>query len=496
MEKSKVKKILLSVASLALIAVMVMVGTVAYLQDESKEVENTFKPNSVEVELTESVDHDKFNIVPGTSETKDPKVTVTATLPAWVYVKITDETEGLVSYDIEDGWTQLDGYSDVYYRSYDPKDEKNKFDVLKGNKVSYDAALTNEDMKKIEDGKKAALTFQAYAIQKTNGDNSTFTAEEGWLQIPVKKKFEGNDAAKFAETVKNAAANEVIALTENIEVTTLPLSTSGTTNIDLGEKTLKVSGATAGVELEGKGLSITNGTFEWNSTAKDSVAVAVKSNGELTLDNVILNTTSTINVEAGTDPATINIIDSTINSSDYYCVSTNAADSATGKNVVINIEDSTLSTEEKVDAKCDSTPILFNIPGKLSIKNSIITGERHAVIVRCGTATIENSELINKATFTGNHTNYDNATWGSGNEVPVAALVVGNRSDASAYPYDTTCTLSNTTLTLGNNSNRTPIYAAAYNGHTTTINGATEGSYTTSCGADSKIIINGEQVTN
>ena len=41
---------------------------------------------------------------------KDPKkATVDNTVDSYVYVEITDATEGLVSYAIADGWTKLDG---------------------------------------------------------------------------------------------------------------------------------------------------------------------------------------------------------------------------------------------------------------------------------------------------------------------------------------------------------------------------------------------------
>ena len=112
------------------------------------------------------------------------------------------------------------------------------------------------------------------------------------------------------------------------------------------------------------------------------------------------------------------------------------------------------------------------------------------MIVRCGTANIKDSTLVCTAADKSLWAKYDSKNWGSGNEVPVAALVAGNRSGATAYPYDTTCTVSNTTFTLGDgNTGRTPVYAAAYNGHTTTISGVAGSDITQSCGDDSTITI-------
>lgn len=142
MKKQKVRKIVLAGISVALVVVMAIAGTVAYLQGSTEELVNTFKDNKVAVELTET--EKEYNIVPGTSETKDPKVTVNATLDSYVYVEVTDKTQGLVTYTIESGWKKLDGYDNVYYREFNPtKDSEGNpvttatYSVLEGDKVSY-----------------------------------------------------------------------------------------------------------------------------------------------------------------------------------------------------------------------------------------------------------------------------------------------------------------------------------------------------------------------
>lgn len=56
---------------------------------------------------------------------------------------------------------------------------------------------------------------------------------------------------------------------------------------------------------------------------------------------------------------------------------------------------------------------------------------------------------------------YDNNKWGSGNEVPVAAVVVGNRGaeGAISYPYDATLTSINSSFII---ANKLPVYAAVH----------------------------------
>ena len=72
--QTKKKKMLTTGLAVALAALLLIGGgTFAYLQSESKAVANQFKTNEVQVELTES-GNGQYNIIPGTSETKDPDV--------------------------------------------------------------------------------------------------------------------------------------------------------------------------------------------------------------------------------------------------------------------------------------------------------------------------------------------------------------------------------------------------------------------------------------
>lgn len=169
-------------ASLAVIlsaAMLIGGGTYAYLQGETHEVKNNFKTNQVLVDLDETTGND-YNIIPGTTQEKDPKVTVTNTVDAYVYVEVTDATDGLVDYEIADGWIKLDGYDNVYYREVAADADTKEFPVLKDNSVSYDATLENSDMVDIEGNLKqgVSLTFNALAIQKAPFDNEKDAYEE------------------------------------------------------------------------------------------------------------------------------------------------------------------------------------------------------------------------------------------------------------------------------------------------------------------------------
>lgn len=167
----KSKKFLIAVLMVTVIAVcsftptfamLIGGGTYAYLQSSTEYVKNTLSTNSVEVKLAEKTGKE-YNIIPGMEQAKDPKVTVSNTVDAYVYVEVKDNTQGLITYAVADSWAKLEGFDNIYYREVAKDAETKVFSVLAGDKVSYSKDLTNEDMKDKTD---VSLTFNATAIQK------------------------------------------------------------------------------------------------------------------------------------------------------------------------------------------------------------------------------------------------------------------------------------------------------------------------------------------
>lgn len=170
MQNSKKNKLVLSVASVALAAsLLIGGGTLAYLRAESTPVVNEFKANKVEVELTETGDG-QYNIIPGTSEEKDPTVTVDNSVDAYVYVEVTDTTDGLVGYTIAEGWALLDGYDNVYYREVSADAAEKTFPVLEGKGVLVSAA--KNAVVNVKSG--TFIVKEAYS----NGEYYTLNAED------------------------------------------------------------------------------------------------------------------------------------------------------------------------------------------------------------------------------------------------------------------------------------------------------------------------------
>ncbi|WP_270739422.1 hypothetical protein [Massilioclostridium coli] len=480
------KKVVTTGLAVALAAAMVLGGgTYAYLQGTTDDVVNNFNTNKVLVDLSETTGSD-YNIIPGTEQSKDPTITVNNTVPSYVYAIVTDNTDGLVDYTIAEGWTELEGWNvgatKVYYRTVEKDADPKTFPVLKDNKVTYDAALDNDGMLNPDGSLKddVNLTFTAHAIQKDG-----FTS--------AKEAFENAySAVSSTEDLTTALqAGKSVVLTGNVEVSADTIEATKSPELNLNGKTLTINEGGSTTLQKGQSLTIENGTLNYTAAPGQGsqVAIALQEDSELTLKNVAMTTpagASPLFVSNGVNKATLNVIDSEIKTNDNYCISTNASNNQTGQNITINVKNSTLVASHST---LDTTAILFNIPGTLNIENSKITADRQTVVNRCGTVNITNSTLTCTAKFDGaNKDKYENADWGSGNEVPMAALVVGNRSNPNSYPYDATATLSGVTFDVPENF--TEIYAAAFNGHTTTIsNGGNYDQITAASDDNSTIII-------
>ncbi|MCC8073332.1 MAG: hypothetical protein LIO62_04325 [Clostridiales bacterium] len=303
------------------------------------------------------------------------------------------------------------------------------------------------------------LTFSAYAIQKTPFND------------PV-KAYTQETVSTAAELLTALEEGTAVTLSEDMSISAADLnSVSEDVFINLDGNTLTITG-TAVVADSDNAITITNGDIDYSGN--NTVAFSVQEGGNITLDSVTVTTensstaTTIVNVEAGIEAAEINIVDSTLESSGYYVVSTNAGSPYSGNDVVINIENSTLTVTDGLDSYNDSCGVLFNINGTLNVTDSTITGERQGMIVRQGTANITDSTIATTGEYTGG-AYYLDSTWKSGNEVPMAALVAGDRS--TAYPDAVVVNLSGVTLSVSDPQGLDipQLYAAAYNDVTTTI---------------------------
>ena len=179
--------------------------------------------------------------------------------------------------------------------------------------------------------------------------------------------------------------------------------------------------------------------------------IKIRANAAFTLDDVHYETDSTGFVLAGGENTGIQnnnmklsiINESVVDAAGIYGISTNASEPVS-ENVVITIDDSRIQVKNSFS----TVGILFNIPGTLTITDSTIYSYSQTIIARGGTHNYTNANFISEGTNAFqdiDDNNFFEKNWGTGNEVPLATLVVGNRSDNS-YTYPTDMTLKNVSV--------------------------------------------------
>ena len=161
-------------------------GTIAWLTANTDPVVNTFTYGDINIELYEhkynaadntldksqKVDKvEDYKIVPGKNLPKDPTVKVVGgSEDCWLFVKVVETgtfVANKVTYDIANGWIELNGVPGVYYREVNAATALagTTFNVLKDNMVFVKDNLTKDD---IATATNPTLTFTAYAVQKEN----------------------------------------------------------------------------------------------------------------------------------------------------------------------------------------------------------------------------------------------------------------------------------------------------------------------------------------
>ena len=185
----KLKKAMLAlVCALALVVGSVM-GTMAYLQDQTQVVQNTFTVGKVGISLDEAnVDvygvvtegrtetGNEYKLIPGHKYAKDPTVHVDADSEnAWLFVKVENGISAIeaagdttIAAQMEvNGWTIVDGETNVYaYKDI----------VVKDADVTVFSNFTLKGDAAVADYATAKINITAYAVQV---DGFT-TAQAAW----------------------------------------------------------------------------------------------------------------------------------------------------------------------------------------------------------------------------------------------------------------------------------------------------------------------------
>lgn len=189
------KKIIATVGACALCVGLGVAGTLAWLTDKTESVTNTFTTSNIDITLKETTGSD-YQMIPGFTITKDPKVTVSAgSEDCYLFVKLEESdnySDYLENYKISDGWKQLkNGETDVdgvYYREVESNDTSDQpFYVLKNNQLTVKSSVTKADMEAIDDSSDATseptLTVKAYATQLYKTNNEKMDVYNAWLEV-------------------------------------------------------------------------------------------------------------------------------------------------------------------------------------------------------------------------------------------------------------------------------------------------------------------------
>lgn len=306
-----------------------------------------------------------------------------------------------------------------------------------GNKIEYpeDAAEKYKDYKD-----EFSLNF------KTLNINEYVTLDKTPSGSPI------DSAAALKEVLKSAATFQTVKIAGDISMTAAEFqanySETKSTNIDLNEKTLSLTGNSLQIVDDNK-VTLTNGSVNGS--------LSVSGAGRLSLDQVeVTGLSGNYGVWIGGEAAEINIKDSVI-VGDVYGITTNAG---TAANYGVNgtISGTVIKTEETESD--DNTAILLNVRGALTFENCDIEGGRQAVVCRAGTATFRNCRINGRGWIpdSSNTSEYpysqEQNAWGDGNRVATAAITMGAKqaagSSTGGYIGDAVINLYNCTVTSEN----------------------------------------------
>lgn len=198
----------------------------------------------------------------------------------------------------------------------------------------------------------------------------------------------------------------------------------------------------------GASVTIRNGDLSVMGVPSDKYTLCASDKGKITLEGLNYETTGGgVGVYPCTNGGEIYVKRCNINTSFYNGTTGNGPavmTTATGataentKDVLITIEDTHMESF--------SDAIIFNVNGRINIKNCTTKAQWHGLVLRGGTAVVENTVFTHD-----NHNNdpesvsqgWYNEDWGSGNGQPRAAITVGNRGNG-AYQYPSNLKLINT----------------------------------------------------
>lgn len=203
-KNESIKRIILTVCMMAMIAAVSIGGTLAWLTDYTPEVKNVFTPTNIDIELNESKNLNLV-MIPGGTITKDPTITINKDSESlWLFVKMekANDFDSFMEYEMADNWELVGGTTNVYCQQLNaPFADPTSIQVIADNTVTVKSSVTKEMMDKLYDDTSKdkdlhpSLTVTAYAIQQANlGENAT--AKDAWDLLNA-QYAEQEDGSKY-----------------------------------------------------------------------------------------------------------------------------------------------------------------------------------------------------------------------------------------------------------------------------------------------------------
>ena len=329
----------------------------------------------------------------------------------------------------------------------------------------------------------AQNAYYMFTVQKdidtaTNADSiaQEWSAEKTYT-LTVTLSGDGVETKVITADVKGA----VVTLYQDVTVTSA--ATGKEVTVDNGETETFTSVipvfSDLEIRLDGHNLTFTSGTYAFfvgdvnceetvslkivgsQSKEKDQLSVgagcSVASKGAFEIDNISLSA-KTYGIFPFGNASSVVVNNSDV-TAQYYGVATNNAYSKNSQLTISITGGSTVTTD---DSNGDSTPVMINISdATLTISDSKIYGQRQALFVRAGEATVTNSEIHFDNSFKayGNEKEIGiDDSWADGNRAIAGAVVVGNKS-SSAYSGDAKLYMSGGSINaVGGNAIVTTAY--------------------------------------
>ena len=175
-ELNKTKSIILT-AIVVLVLVSIVGPTIAWLTSKTSFLNNTFTYGDIQISIVESstddgdedINTNNYVMMPGVDIQKDTKVLVAQNSEdCWLFIKLIKENnfDEYMTYSLEDNWTELEGYEDIYYTKVDKKNSEQSFNIMKGNIITVKPELTYSDIKHMTQNSYPTLEIKAYAVQR------------------------------------------------------------------------------------------------------------------------------------------------------------------------------------------------------------------------------------------------------------------------------------------------------------------------------------------